>query len=131
MKIIQATMDDLEEVATLFNLYRMFYQQESDLEEAKSFIKKRLENKDSIIFVAKDEEDYIGFTQLYPTFSSVAMKRTWILNDLYVTKKARKQGVGERLLQRAKDLAIETDAKSITLMTAIDNYSAQKWIGYT
>lgn len=126
MEIYQANNKDLDGVATLFNLYRMFYEQESDLKGAKSYIKRRLEKKDSVIFVAKDNDKYLGFTQLYPTFSSISMKKAWILNDLYVDSQARKQGLGEILLNRAKELAIETGANSIALSTAHDNYSAQR-----
>jgi ribosomal protein S18 acetylase RimI-like enzyme len=126
MEIYQATIDDLEGVSDLFNLYRKFYQQESDLEGAKTYIKKRIESKDSVIFVVKDKQKYVGFTQLYPTFSSISMKRAWILNDLYVDEEARKQGIGEMLLQKAKEYATETGAKSVSLSTAPDNYSAQR-----
>ena len=126
MKIIQATMEDLEGVSNLFDMYRMFYQQESDLGEARTYIRERIENKDSVIFVVKDQQNYVGFTQLYPTFSSISMQRAWILNDLYVDQKARNQGVGEILLHKAKQYAIETGAKSLSLSTAPDNYSAQR-----
>lgn len=126
MEVYQATMEDLEGVSNLFNLYRLFYQNTSDLIGANAYIKDRLENKDSVIFVVKNKQEYVGFTQLYPTFSSISMKRSWILNDLYVEAEARKQGVGEMLLQKVKDYAIETGAKSISLSTAPDNYSAQR-----
>ncbi|MCM3213860.1 GNAT family N-acetyltransferase [Niallia taxi] len=126
MIIFQATMEDLDGVANLFNLYRTFYQQESDLEGAKNYIKERINKEESVIFVAKDEQNYLGFTQLYPTFSSISMKRAWILNDLYVDEQARKQGVGELLLHKAKEYAIETGAKSLSLSTAPDNYTAQR-----
>jgi ribosomal protein S18 acetylase RimI-like enzyme len=126
MEIYQAAIEDLEGVAKLFNLYRMFYQQPSDPEGTKSYIKERIENKDSVIFIVKDQQKYVGFTQLYPTFSSISMKRAWILNDLYVNAQARKQGIGEMLLHRVKDFAIETGAKSISLETASDNYAAQR-----
>ncbi|WP_163581436.1 GNAT family N-acetyltransferase [Gracilibacillus saliphilus] len=126
MEIYQAKKEDLEGVSYLFNLYRVFYQHSSDIESAKSYIEKRLQNKDSVIFVAKDNEKYVGFTQLYPTFSSISMKKEWILNDLYVDAKSRKLGIGEMLLHKAKDYAIETGANSITLSTAPDNYSAQR-----
>ncbi|MFC5465932.1 GNAT family N-acetyltransferase [Lederbergia graminis] len=126
MELYQATIEDLEGVSNLFNLYRMFYQQTTDLDGAKNYIKNRLESKDSIIFVVKDKQGYVGFTQLYPTFSSISMKRAWILNDLYVDSKARNQGIGAMLLRKAKDFAIETGAKSISLETAPDNYAAQK-----
>ncbi|MED4040715.1 GNAT family N-acetyltransferase [Niallia taxi] len=126
MIIFQATMEDLDGVANLFNLYRTFYQQESDLEGAKNYIKERINKEESVIFVAKDEQNYLGFTQLYPTFSSISMKRAWILNDLYVDAQARKQGVGELLLHKAKEYAIETGAKSLSLSTAPDNHTAQR-----
>ncbi len=126
MEIYQATIEDLEEVSRLFNLYRMFYQQPSDLEGAKTYIKERIESKESVIIVIRENQKYVGFTQLYPTFSSISMKRAWILNDLYVDAEARKQGVGEMLLHKAKDFAVETGAKSISLSTEPDNYSAQR-----
>lgn len=134
MKIDQATIGDLEGMSHLFSLYREFYQQTLDLEGAKTYIKQRLESKDSVIFVVKDEGKYVGFTQLYPTFSSVSMKKAWILNDLYVDVEARKRGIGEMLLQKAKDFGSETGAKSISLSTATDNISAQRLYekhGYT
>lgn len=125
MRIFQATVEDLEGVSKLFNLYRMFYRQPSNLEGAKTYIKERIESKESVIFVAQDKQKYVGFTQLYPTFSSISMQRAWILNDLYVDEGARKQGVGELLIHKAIDFAKETGAKSIGLSTASDNYSAQ------
>ena len=125
MDSYQATMKDLEGLSHLFNLYRMFYQQESDLEGAKTYIKERIENEESVLFVVKDKQKYVGFTQLYPVFSSISMKRAWILNDLYVDKKARKQGVGELLLCKAKEYAVATGASYLSLSTALDNDSAQ------
>ncbi|UAL48016.1 GNAT family N-acetyltransferase [Sutcliffiella horikoshii] len=125
MEIYQATMKDLDAVASLFNMYRTFYQQTPDLEGAKTFIRSRLENKDSVIFVAKSNNEYIGFTQLYPTFSSISMKKAWILNDMFVDAKARNHGVGGMLLQKAKEFANKTGAKSITLETTPDNEVAQ------
>ena len=84
--------------------------------------------------MVKDKQTYVGFTQLYPTFSSISMKRAWILNDLFVEAKTRKQGIGEMLIQKAKDYAVETGAKSISLSTALDNFAAQRLYernGYT
>lgn len=126
MQIEQATIEDLEEVAVLFDKYRQFYQQPTDLEGARSYISERLENKESTIFIVKNSEKPLGFAQLYPTFSSISMARAWILNDLFVEKDARKQGVGAMLLLKAKEFALQTGAKSISLSTAPDNHSAQR-----
>ncbi|WP_102029041.1 GNAT family N-acetyltransferase [Salirhabdus sp. Marseille-P4669] len=126
MEIVQATMADLDEVSKLFNLYRVFYHQKADLDGARNYIKNRMEQKESILFIAKNEHEYVGFTQLYPSFSSISMKKAWILNDLYVVEHARKHGVGELLLHKAKAYAVETGANSISLSTAPDNYAAQR-----
>lgn len=126
MEIKKVNRSDVNEVATLFNMYRMFYNQSSDLEGAITFINDRIENNESVIFVAIEEDQYLGFTQLYPTFSSVSMKRVWILNDLFVIESARKKGVAQKLLDAAKQLGIETYAKSIQLETANDNVNAQR-----
>ncbi|KGA98400.1 N-acetyltransferase [Alkalihalobacillus alcalophilus ATCC 27647 = CGMCC 1.3604] len=126
MEIYQATMEDLEGVSVLFNHYRQFYEQASDLEGAKTYLTVRLEKKDSVIFVVKEDKYYLGFTQLYPTFSSISMKRAWILNDLYIASEARKRGLGEQLLEKAKKFAIETGAVSLSLSTAPDNQAAQR-----
>lgn len=125
MEIYQARTRDLEGVSKLFDLYRVFYEQPSDMVDARNFIQARLEKNDSVIFVAVEKGEYIGFTQLYPSFSSVSMQRLWILNDLYVKKEARNSGVGKKLLAAAKQIAIETNAKGLTLQTAVDNLSAQ------
>jgi GNAT superfamily N-acetyltransferase len=67
----------------------------------------------------------LGFTQLYPSFSSVSVKRLWILNDLFVSQAARRGGVGRRLLERAREWAVETGAKGLTLTTALNNTAAR------
>jgi ribosomal protein S18 acetylase RimI-like enzyme len=123
-----ATIDDLEQLASLFNEYRIFYKQESDVEKARDFLFDRIENRESVIFVIKDYEQNvtIGFTQLYPSFSSISMKRSWILNDLYVLEAYRGRGAAQRLLEAARDYAEQTNAKGLALSTAIDNERAQQ-----
>ncbi|WP_301107380.1 GNAT family N-acetyltransferase [Sporosarcina sp.] len=126
METYQATIEDLEGVSNLFNSYRIFYKQPSDVEGAKKYIKERLENEESVLFVVKNNQRYVGFTQLYPIFSSISMKKSWILNDMFVNQEARKLGIGQMLLHEARNYALKTDAKSIILETAPDNYAAQK-----
>jgi ribosomal protein S18 acetylase RimI-like enzyme len=122
-----AELTDLTEVSKLFDAYRVFYKQQSDIKLAQEFLKQRMENSESVIFYAIDESGkYLGFTQLYPIFSSVSAQRTWLLNDLYVDAKARGLGVGTKLLNRAKDYAKETGAKGVALETEISNTGAQK-----
>jgi len=122
MIIKRVTHAHLDHLIPLFDGYRVFYKQASDPDNAKIFLEERLLKKDSVIFIALDEEGKgLGFTQLYPSFSSVSMQRVYILNDLFVSQSARGKGIGEALLQRAKEFAIETSSKGLTLETAIDN----------
>lgn len=125
MMIQRATINDLNSLTELFDSYRIFYKQESNLEGAKSFLKERLVNDDSVVFIAYDETNPVGFVQLYPTFSSVSMKRSWVLNDLYVNASARKKGFGEKLIKKAIEFAEETGAKGVSLETGHDNVTAQ------
>ncbi|MBM7578710.1 GNAT family N-acetyltransferase [Jeotgalibacillus terrae] len=126
MNIIQATAKDSAAIASLFNAYRQFYKQAPDLEGAEQYIFERLSKEESVIFFVRESDQLLGFTQLYPVFSSISMKRAWVLNDLFVNETARKRGVGELLLQRVKAFAEETDAASVSLSTAPDNVNAQR-----
>ncbi len=126
MNITQATINDLDILAELFDDYRQFYQQASDIDAGKAFLRERIENQQSVIFLATDDKgEGLGFTQLYPTFSSISMKNQWILNDLFVAEKARRLGVANTLMQTAEDFAKTSGANGLSLSTAIDNHQAQ------
>ena len=112
-------------VVGLFNQYRIFYGKFSDLGMAKAFIDARLENNESVIFVALDEHKPVGFTQLYPKYSSARLTKNWILNDLFVDPDYRKQGIGEQLIKTAMDFAKRQGATFVQLETAVDNFTAQ------
>ena len=125
MKVFLANIEHLEALSVLFDQYRVFYQQSSDLNGARLFLKNRFEYCDSIIFAARDGDQIAGFTQLYPSFSSVSMKRVWILNDLFVTFLYRNQGIARSLMAIAKQYAEETGAIRISLSTQQSNHVAQ------
>lgn len=120
---IDKTQGDL--VFDLFDKYRIFYGQPSNIDMAKKFIQQRLDRGESVIFVALDADQPIGFTQLYPKYSSLRVIQNWILNDLYVEKDHRKQGIGKSLIHSAMDFARQNHSKSMELSTAIDNFTAQ------
>ncbi|MCF6264514.1 MAG: GNAT family N-acetyltransferase [Xanthomonadales bacterium] len=122
----RAKIENVNEVSELFNSYRIFYGQDSNLKLAKEFISERINNSESVIFYAIDNTGaYLGFTQLFPNFSSVSAKRSWVLNDLYVSESARRLGVGRKLMKAAKSFVQSTNAKGIALETAEDNVNAQ------
>ena len=126
MIIRRAKKKDIEQLSVLFDKYRIFYKQQPDISIAKSFLKKRMKRRESVIFVAEERQELIGFTQLFPIFSSVSMKRTWLLNDLYVNERARGIGAATALLNAAKEFGAETKSKWLLLQTAADNFAAQK-----
>ena len=127
MKIIKASQNELEQVASLFNDYRVFYDQETDIDGATRFIKERIENNESIIYLAFDDAgNAMGFVQLYPSFTSVGMKRMWILNDLYVDILHRKKNAAEMLINKCKELVHETGAAGLVLETQNENIPAQR-----
>ncbi len=122
----QATIDDLELIVPLFDAYRQFYRQPPDLELARSFLLDRFRHHESVIFLALNSGGAaVGFTQLYPSFSSASARRIYILNDLFVTPEARRQKVGEALLQAAAEWGRRMGAVRLTLSTALDNATAQ------
>ena len=119
--IRRATLDDLDAVAKLFDAYRVFYHQPSDVDRARDFLYERMRNAESVVLVA-ERDAIVGFTQLYPIFSSV---RTWLLNDLFVHADARRHGVANALLDAAADFAREQGAAGLMLETTRDNAPAR------
>ncbi len=125
--VTQAEAADADRVAPLFDAYRQFYRQESNLSGAQAFLSERLKASESVIFLASDADSGmdLGFTQLYPLFSSVRMCRAWVLNDLFVVPEGRRRGVAHLLMATATDFARSTGAEVIQLETENSNVGAQ------
>lgn len=126
MEIVKAEIRNLETVAELFDMYRQFYEQPSDIVAAREFIFQRMSNSESVIFLATNETGSgMGFVQLYPSFTSVGMKRMWILNDLFVHADHRRKGVAEGLLDTCRQFSTEGGAKGLILETRNSNTPAR------
>ena len=134
MKIIRATVGDSGTIAPLFDKYRQFYKRAPDLDGCQSYLENRLGNDESIVFLAlADDGTPVGFTQLYNSFCSVAMKPIVHLYDLYVAETARRQGIGRALMEEARKYAEGQNADRLILETGLDNINAQalyESIGY-
>lgn len=113
-------------VFEMFDKYRTFYKQSSDIKLAESFITERLNNNESVIYVAFIDDKPVGFTQLYPKYSSMKAVKNWILNDLYVDEPYRMKGIATLLIQTTMDFADASNAKSVQLETQINNFNAQR-----
>ncbi|QDV50661.1 GNAT family N-acetyltransferase [Gimesia fumaroli] len=121
----QATLADRDILAPLFDSYRQFYGRSSDLGAAREFLSARFNHGESVLFLAFDAETPVGFAQLYPSFSSVSLARTFILNDLFVSPDGRRKGVGTQLLTAAIEYARSLKAIRLSLATEITNETAQ------
>ena len=122
MKIFQANESHIDGVVELFDAYRVWYGKPSDKIAGRAFLLERMQLKESVIYVAEnDESQLIGFTQLYPIFSSTRMKRMWLLNDLFVHPDSRGLGISKLLINQAKTLAKSNDACGILLETEKSN----------
>ncbi|MDQ6781570.1 MAG: GNAT family N-acetyltransferase [Candidatus Eremiobacteraeota bacterium] len=123
-----ATLTDADAIAPLFDAYRQFYEQPADLARSRRFIAERLRLGESHIILARSRTPdcaAVGFTQLYPLFSSTVLRRVWVLNDLFVIPAWRRNGVGRALLLAARDFAVSTQAAEMFLETARGNTIAQ------
>lgn len=136
MVVRRTGLTHLDVVARLFDQYRGFYGQPSDPALARDFIRERMERDESVILLAWVDDAAVGFTQLYPAFSSVCASRVWILNDLLVLPEARRMGVARALLSSAAEFARADGALRLELETDHDNASAQAlyramgWVPY-
>ena len=126
LRVVQAGLQHLGALVPLFDAYRVFYEQESDVAKAEAFLRERLTGLESIVFLAFQDDAPAGFTQLYPSFSSVSLARVWILNDLFVTPALRGRGVAEALLKRAATFAENAGALRLDLATQVENETAQR-----
>ena len=121
----QAVLSDLDALTPLFDGYRQFYERAADLAAAREFLAARFNHNESVLFIAHEGEVAVGFTQLYPSFSSAALARVFVLNDLFVQDFARGKGVAKKLLEAATHYASSLGAVRLTLSTAITNTTAQ------
>ncbi len=126
--IRKATLQDLDQLTNLFDQYVVFYKNPSNIEKHKAYLKDRIENNEATVFLAfveNNPEKAIGFTLIYITFSSLALNKILILNDLYVDPNVRKNGVGKKLISQTVALAKELGSNLIRLRTSKSNTVAQ------
>nr|WP_298376804.1 GNAT family N-acetyltransferase [uncultured Halomonas sp.] len=126
MHIRQAVAEDLNAVLPLLEGYREFYKQPPDSQRTRDFLQARLERSDSVILLAVDEQGRpLGFTQLFPTLNTVRLGTRWILNDLFVIEKARRDGVGRTLLKAARAHCEANGVDEMRLATQVENHAAK------
>ena len=117
MIVKRATLEDLDQLAVLFDEYRQFYGASSNLSLSAAFLKQRFENQESVIFIHIKDQKITGFVLLYLGFSSVACSTYYILDDVYVTPIFRRQGSAKQLIDTAILFARHENALRISLET--------------
>jgi len=123
--VSQAVFADLDALARLFDAYRQFQGRESDLPAARDFLRARFEHGESVIFLCRIDGEALGFAQLYPSFSSVALARVYVLNDLFVDERGRRRKVASSLLDALEDYTRSMGTVRVTLNVARTNRAAQ------
>lgn len=121
MNIREVKTSDLDQLSILFNSYRIFYGKESNIDVSKKFLESRISNKDSKMFICEVNNILTGFVQLYPLFSSVRVSKYWLLNDLFIDSEFRGKGYSKLLIDRAKELVLESGACGMMLETEKSN----------
>lgn len=120
-----AGLSDVERAAPLFDAYRGFYGQTSDLGRARAWLTERLTRGEATLLLARAGDAAVGFSLLYPSWSSVSTGPVLLLNDLFVLETARRAGVALALLQAAAEHGRAHGALRLVLETARDNHAAQ------
>lgn len=123
--IRRATASDLPALAKLFDGYRQFYEQHSDLALCQSFLTKRMVAEESVIFLAGAAAEPVAFCQLYPSFCSVLAQPIYVLYDLFVSPMHRREGLARSLMLAAQAFAVQQGAARMDLTTAHTNSKAQ------
>ncbi|MBK8546206.1 MAG: GNAT family N-acetyltransferase [Saprospiraceae bacterium] len=116
-----SNINECPEIVSMFDNYRIFYNQSSDPEGAATFLSERLGKNESVLLIAYLSGKAAGFTQLFHSFSSVSMKPLMILNDLYTNPEMRGYRIGSALLQAAENIAKSLHCKGLILETAVNN----------
>ncbi|MDR7076906.1 GNAT superfamily N-acetyltransferase [Neobacillus niacini] len=129
LTIRQANIQDLPKIVPIFDSYREYFKQVKDPVMVERFLFEKFEHLDSVIFIAEQQNEVIGFAQLYPIFSSLTLQRVWLLNDFFIAEEFRNCGVGTQLFARVKEFALITKSKGIELSVEHTNIKAWEFWG--
>lgn len=121
----QATIEDLPKLVPIFDSYREYFKHPKDPLKVESFLYEKFEHLESVMFIAEQQSEVIGFAQLYPIFSSLSLQRVWLLNDFYITEQCRNGGIGKQLFAKVKEFTLLTKSKGIEL--SVEHTNKKAW----
>ncbi|MBV7506694.1 GNAT family N-acetyltransferase [Bacillus sp. sid0103] len=121
----QATIEDLPKLVPIFDSYREYFKHPKNPSKVENFLYEKFEHLESVIFIAEQESEVIGFAQLYPIFSSLSLQRVWLLNDFYIAEDCRNRGIGKQLFAKVKEFTLLTKSKGIEL--SVEHSNERAW----
>lgn len=124
IKIVRAGIENLEMFAQIYRKQREFYGKDNEPAKEYEFLRQRLKENNTVIFLAEYDFRCIGMVQLYPIFSWVSMERLWELHDLFVDTEYRRHGAGKLLLETAKNFVKESKSAGLILQVSSANVFA-------
>jgi GNAT superfamily N-acetyltransferase len=125
ISVKQASILDLPKIVPVFDSYRAYFKQERNPSEVERFLFDKFEHLESVIFIAEQNNEVIGFAQLYPIFSSLTLQRVWLLNDFFICEDYRNKGVGKQLFEKLKEFTLLTKSKGIEL--SVEHINEEAW----
>jgi GNAT superfamily N-acetyltransferase len=125
ISVRQASILDLSKIVPVFDSYREYFKQERNPTEVEKFLFDKFEHLESVIFIAEQNSEVIGFAQLYPIFSSLTLERVWLLNDFFICEDYRNKGVGKQLFEKVKEFTLLTKSKGIEL--TVEHINEKAW----
>jgi len=114
-------LNELDETAELFNLYRIFYRQNEDYQQCREFVRERMIHDQSTIFVVYANDKAVGFVQLYKLYHYIKLAKQYLLSDLFVHPDYRGHGLSVVLINQAKQWCVDTEACGLMLETEKTN----------
>ena len=126
MRIIQASLEHLDQLTPMFIRYREFYGAMPQQVDSKAFLSERLHKQEAIILLALENDAALGFCLVYPSFSSVLLRPTWIINDMYVVEESRRKQVANQLLQQVAKQAREHNVVRLRVSIQANNAIARR-----
>jgi GNAT superfamily N-acetyltransferase len=128
VRIEPITAQQLETLLPMIAAYQRFYEvADVDAERNRAFFTRFLAPSDAgMLLGAWSGEQLVGYACLYWHFTSLVPAETVLMNDLYVDRDHRGEGIGRALIEASAGVARERGAHHLEWATAPDNEAAQR-----
>jgi GNAT superfamily N-acetyltransferase len=120
---------DLLELLPLMRGYCDFYEVDPSDDDLLAMSRALIADPDregTQLIARDDERRASGFATIFWTWTTLSAARIGVMNDLFVTERARGTGVAEALIAACAERCREYGAVSLDWTTARDNHRAQR-----